>query len=347
MSKSGTRSLCLLAFLLALPVGARAQSASDNKPVIVASGHGEAQAQANQATISLTIDTAGDTADAAVKANAATVATITQALKPHLTGKGDTVQTANLSINPDYSNQAQPLRKTKSYSAIRRLTVIVPAQDLTLASDVGTIATTDPSARLVGTDNETTPGKISVMIEYSSIEPTLAEAVQATIQGTKKISQAIEAKLNGRGTIETEDSFGENTLPVNPGQAGPQGYVAHSTMTIKLDHIDSVGSVTDAAVKAGASRLSSVTFGLADPNGLRDQAIAAATMDAQSNARAQAAALNLKLGPLLKSATGQPSVPYPVPAMGGVLGARRANGPPVNPGEVTNSADVTLTYATQ
>jgi uncharacterized protein YggE len=346
MSESGPRSLFLLALLLSIPVCARAQSGSDDKPVIVASGHGEAQAQANQASISLAIDTPGDTADEALKANAAEVATITQALKPHATSKGDSIQIANLSINPDYSNQGQSLKKTKSYNAGRRLTVIVPAEDLTLAGDVGTIATTDPRARLAGTDNDSTPGKIRVIIDYSSNAPTLAEAVQATIQGTRKLSKSIEAKLNGQGTIETEDSFGENSLPVNPMQSGPQGYVAHSTMTINLDRIDDVGSVTDAAVKAGASRLNSVTFSIANSDGLRDQAIAAATRDAQLNARAQAAALNLKLGPLIKSATGPPSFPYPVPAVG-MMRTGRANGPPVNPGEVTNSAEVTLTYATQ
>jgi uncharacterized protein len=131
-----------------LPSRRRAQTASDSKPVVEAHGHGEAQAPADQAIISLAIDTPADTAEAAVKGNAANIAVITQALKPYVERQGDSIQSASLSIGPDYSNQGQLQKKVRSFLAVRRFNIYVPSADFALIGQLQAIAAADPDRNL-------------------------------------------------------------------------------------------------------------------------------------------------------------------------------------------------------
>jgi uncharacterized protein YggE len=346
-------SIFLLAFFPLFPLTAAAQVSVNGKPIIEARGHGEARAQADRAIINLAIDSHGETADEAVKANATNVAAVSEALKPYLAGHQDDIQAANVSINPEYAAYGQQIpSKAKAYGVVRRFNILVPTSDLALAGQIVTIAANVPESRLVGTDNESDPGKIRVIVELSSTAPTAEQAVQSVEERSRKFEDSLNAKLNGRGTIETEDSVGEDSRPQTSSQSAPAivAYSAHSTMMIKLSKVDDAGLVTDTAIKAGATRLNSVTFDVAHSTNLQDQAIAAATDDAESKAEAQASALHLKLGPLLKSSTTpfSSSIPMPIPLTAGA-GARIAGGsaPPVDPGQVTSSADVTLTYATE
>ena len=334
--------LALRLVVVALAVSPALAQGGDaaRKTTIEADGHGEVRAKLDMARISLTIDTRRDTVDDAMKANAATVASVTRALKPELGAEGDHVRTVSMSTNPQYATSVQTVSE---FQASRRFDVIVSSSNLVYVGELTKVALAEEGTRFAGTDSESPGGgKIRVIIDVTSTASAPDEAAKINESRARKVLHALQSKMDGQGTIETaEDRLGPAPSAANPPRPVIDGYSAHSNIEIVVDTIDLVGGLTDKALKAGASRLNSITFELRDPHGAEAEAIAVATKDAEFKAQAQAAALGVKLGPLLKSAipqsSSEPWVPLPIP------GAATA---PIQPGEVTVSSNVTLTYET-
>ena len=98
---------------------------------------------------------------------------------------------------------------------------------------------------------------------------------------------------------------------------------------------------------AGANRINYLNFGLRDDTKARQDAIAAASKDAQAQAQALAASLNVKLKRVVKATTIPERAPImPMARMGNVAFAGAvANAPtPVEASQITVSATVSLTY---
>jgi uncharacterized protein YggE len=129
----------------------------------------------------------------------------------------------------------------------------------------------------------------------------------------------------------------------NGGESRIIGYRAANSITVQTGALELVGPLIDAAIAAGANRVDSLDYDLRDNTKARGQAITNATKDAEAQARALAAALGVKLGPVVKATTESEARPVPVRMQ---VAAPMMAGPqtPIEAGQVMVPASVSLTY---
>lgn len=118
-------------------------------------------------------------------------------------------------------------------------------------------------------------------------------------------------------------------------------YVASHQITVTIDTIGNVGQVIDAAVGAGANNSWGVSFGLRDESSARVQALQSAVANAQKRAQAIATALGVSISGVGSAAEASYAVTPPIEAP---VAAGAASSTPVQPGQLTVSADVNVVY---
>jgi hypothetical protein len=159
--------------------------------------------------------------------------------------------------------------------------------------------------------------------------------------------QAVLERLKAAG-IEDRDLQTSN-LSLNPnwqsgdGTTAPVivGYVASNILSVRVRDLDKLGAVLDAVVTDGANTLNGISFGLADPDPVLDQARTEAVADARGRAELLVGAAGVKLGRILSIAESGGMMPMPAPMF---RMEAASDAVPVAGGEVGMSASVTITY---
>lgn len=123
-----------------------------------------------------------------------------------------------------------------------------------------------------------------------------------------------------------------------------QSYVASHNLTVRIDDVNTVGSVLDAAVGAGANTSWGVSFALKDESAARAQALQAAIADARKRANSMASALGVSVTGVVSAGEATVNV-TPLPYAAGAVQAPAASSTNVQPGQLTISADVTVVYS--
>src|SRR5262249_9727633 len=120
----------------------------------------------------------------------------------------------------------------------------------------------------------------------------------------EKVRNALTAKLGDKGTMWTGgySLTPEYTEPPG-GKPLVSGYRAQNSITVRTGELALVGPLIDGAIEAGANRVDSLNYSLSEDSKARVEAITKATRDAQTQASALAAALGVKLGPVIKAST--------------------------------------------
>jgi uncharacterized protein YggE len=127
-----------------------------------------------------------------------------------------------------------------------------------------------------------------------------------------------------------------------------KGYRAQNSIEVRLDELERVGEVIDAAVQAGATAVGEIRFDLKDRDGVERQALKQAVTDARARADAIAAAAGVTIASIVRiDEQGRVvPVPRPMPMVAMRAGAmEQAPETPVSPGEIDVHASVTLTVA--
>lgn len=182
-----------------------------------------------------------------------------------------------------------------------------------------------------------------------------AEATAALDANSQRMSEVIAALKKMRLT-EDEYQTGRFDIRIQyerrPRQVEPEwrpriiGYEVSNTLSIKTKRLDIAGRLIEAVNKAGANSINSVVFDLADRRAYRTEAITAATANARKDAADLAGAASLKLVRILSisldDAARQP--PVPLARAEGFAVAAAAPAPPIEPGDVTVRASVTIVY---
>lgn len=119
------------------------------------------------------------------------------------------------------------------------------------------------------------------------------------------------------------------------------GYSASNMVTVRVRALDSVGAVLDAAVTDGANTLNGISFGLADPVPSTDEARKAAVVDARHKAELYAAAAGVKVGKVVSI---NENGGYAPPMMRAEAMAGKSDAVPVQAGELSIGASVTVTF---
>lgn len=120
------------------------------------------------------------------------------------------------------------------------------------------------------------------------------------------------------------------------------GYQVSNQVTVQVRDLDRLGATLDALVGAGANQLNGLSFEIADPKPLLEQARDAAVADARAKAERYATAAGVTLGRVLSIEEGGVHVPRP---MMRAAEAMAASAVPIAPGESEISASVTMVFA--
>ena len=181
------------------------------------------------------------------------------------------------------------------------------------------------------------------------------EAPTAMRENSRQMNDVIDA-LKKTGLTDKEYQTSRFQIqPVytrRPRQADPAwkpkiiGYRVSNSLNVKTKKLKLAGELIQAANEAGANSIDSISFGLSDPRTHRAEAIRAATTNALADARTLAEAVSLRLVRVLSITLDQAAAPRPIPMqrMSAGMAMAEAAPPPIQPGDVTVHASVTVQY---
>jgi len=136
------------------------------------------------------------------------------------------------------------------------------------------------------------PDAASVVISVVTQGPQATQAQQLNASKTdaviKAINQAagaaVEVKTNGYNLVP-QHAYAEGKVPKIA------GYEAQNSLLVTIKDLNKIGAVIDAATQAGANSIDRVSFTLTDRNTVSGKALAEATSQAMTKARAIAEAM--------------------------------------------------------
>jgi uncharacterized protein YggE len=196
----------------------------------------------------------------------------------------------------------------------------------------------------------TAPDLAIVTVAVETTAPKANDAARENAQRSERVSAALKALLGKDDKIETSGYSLDPRYAVPPRgeQAEPRitGYVARNDVRVQTKKIDAVGALVDAAIAAGANRISGVQFTLDTRSAALRSALQKAGVEARAQAEAVATALGVSLRRVVSASTTAPAFIQPrrVEAFGMRADVAAAPPTPIEPGEVTVSATLQVTY---
>jgi len=188
------------------------------------------------------------------------------------------------------------------------------------------------------------PDMATITLGVTSQGTTAATAMAAN---SAQLAQVL-ANLKAAGIADRD--LQTTGLALNPNWqsddngSNPQivGYVASNLLTVRVRALAGLGAALDAAVKDGANTVDGLSFGLADPEPVLDEARRRAVTDATRRALLLTEAAGVSLGAVVAINEGGGSF-APAPMFGKAVGMT-AEAVPLASGEVSLSASVTMVW---
>ncbi|CAN1575196.1 COG2968 Uncharacterized conserved protein [Paracoccaceae bacterium] len=186
-----------------------------------------------------------------------------------------------------------------------------------IATGTGTVAVAPDMATLsIGVTTQGDTAATSLTANTAAMEAVMARLVASGIEARDMQTSGLYLSPNWSG-YDTATPF-------------ISGYMASNSLTVQVRKLDTLGAVLDAAVADGANTLNGLTFGLANPGPILEEARKEAVADARARAEVLATAAGLTLGRivLISEENGsyvgydgyQADASAPVPVAGGELG---------------------------
>jgi hypothetical protein len=165
-----------------------------------------------------------------------------------------------------------------------------------------------------------------------------------------KAMEAIMASLKSAG-IEDRDiqTSGFSVAPrynYNQSNEPPKvvGYDVMNNVTVMVRQLAGLGKILDTAVSQGSNTINGVSFTIADPEPLRDEARKLAFADARRKADIYAGAAKISLGDIVSLSEASGMQP-PVPVYAKTMAAEASRDVPIAAGEQVISVDVNVVWA--
>jgi len=226
-----------------------------------------------------------------------------------------------------------------------------------------------PSAAQAQTVAETTsalPRTITVVGEGSvKIKPDVAQAnigvevVEPTVKeasrGARDTMEAVLKALTEQGVDEKDiQTSGFSVWTERPyGPEGPSDevlyHVSHQ-VAVTVRDLDTVGTVLDAAIEAGANNIYGVTFSLADPSQVESRARKEAVANAQAKAQELATLNDVEVGDVVSVSEvigGRGGYYTSVVREAAVSAGMGGGGGPIAPGELEFTLQLEIVYTVQ
>ncbi|TVQ31028.1 MAG: DUF541 domain-containing protein [Phycisphaeraceae bacterium] len=188
---------------------------------------------------------------------------------------------------------------------------------------------------------------LSVVTEGAQDQP-----VSAVMEENSRLASRVREALRRVGL--EDDEVETSSFMVAPIYSTPQrgearritGYRVQNEVRVTTKKMELAGRIIQQGVEAGANQVSSLTFGLAEERAHRADAIAQATRNARSDATALARAAGVNIVRTLRLDLDQPQFQPPQPFMASRMNMEADAGaqPPIEAGEVTVRATVTIIF---
>lgn len=120
------------------------------------------------------------------------------------------------------------------------------------------------------------------------------------------------------------------------------GYIASNDLTVRVRDLDSLGALMDGVVSDGANQMNGLSFDIAEPRPLQDQARQAAVADARSQAELLAQAAGVSLGVVMTISESGGFRPPMAMARGAMMDSSAV---PIAAGELELNASVTIVFS--
>ena len=192
-----------------------------------------------------------------------------------------------------------------------------------------------------------TPDIAYIYIGVHTEGATASEAVEANKGQTSSLISSIK-----KSGVDEKDIRTTNFSIWPSQQYGPDGtisgtvYMVDNTVYITVRELDGLGDLLDSAISAGANTINSIQFDVADKAQALKDARTKAVADAQAQAQELAEAAGVSLGEI-QTINFYENSAYPVDMGkgGGGVAYDAASAVPIQPGQLTVSVNVNLTYA--
>lgn len=201
---------------------------------------------------------------------------------------------------------------------------------------------------------ERQPDQAVVQLAVESFAQT---APEATAENSKKMEAVIRAlrqfglkqdQIRTLGfSIQPEYDYSSGT-PRQPGEDHLIGYRVRNMIQVTTNDVAQAGDIIDVAIRAGANRVTNLSFELRDPEAARQEALRLAVGKARAEAETIAAALGRRLGPALAATTTgayAPPRPMEMRAMAAMPAEIAMAPPPITPGLLEVDAQVSIIYS--
>ena len=241
---------------------------------------------------------------------------------------------------------------------IRRLNLICAILAIFLVASVGSVAaaTTDSatdkvihasgSGNVIGTPDR---AQVTFSVQTENADVKLAQAENAA-RMTKVIDALVAAgtprdalKTTGYNIYTVYDDYSAGIL--NP---KVKAYQVTNTLTVTLHDVSRTGEVIDIAVANGVNRADSIQFMLSDAQSLalRSEALKKAVANARADADSVASALGVNITGMgtVDIYQGYTPTVFSNYQADSAMGAKSAVATPIQSGDITVSAQVSVTY---
>jgi uncharacterized protein YggE len=192
-----------------------------------------------------------------------------------------------------------------------------------------------------------TPDIAYIYIGVHNEGATASEIVEANKAQTNAVIDAIK-----KAGVDEKDIRTTNFSIYPSQQYSPEGtvtgtiYMVDNTVYVTVRDLDGLGSLLDNTISAGANSINSIQFDVADKTAAVKDARAKGVEDAKTQAQELADAAGVTLGEI-QNISFYDNSPYPVfEGKGGGGGGYAADvSVPIQPGQLTISVSVSITYA--
>ena len=190
------------------------------------------------------------------------------------------------------------------------------------------------------------PDQAFVSIAAESRAQTPAESQRLAAEAMTAVQAALKSVSLPADAIRTTGYSLQPDIEYQNGRSRVRGYIARNQIEVRVDALDRLGVVIDAAGQSGATTVAGLRFDLKNRRAVEQEALKLAVEDAMGRAKALASGAGTALGPIVRideQFSERPPMPYMTMRADT---AQMSQAPtPVSPGEVEIHAQVTLTVA--
>ena len=183
---------------------------------------------------------------------------------------------------------------------------------------------------------------VSIAAEARAASP--AEAQRNAAESMKAVQAAITKAGIPADAVRTTGYALQPDMEYTNGRARVRGYIVRNQLEVRVDDLQKLGGVIDAAGQSGATSMAGLRFDLKDRATVEREALRLAVQDAMARARAIASGANAQLGNIVRIDEQGGFEPPQIQTMAAMRMDKAAE-TPVSPGELDVRAQVMLTVA--